>query len=119
MKNTLLSVKKHEGKVRLHIEWPAEGNDADLMRAHDWDIPVVHALALAAGIVSEVVASLRLPPSTRQKGAETSQPATTETASAIDAPPGVSAVDSDVATSACEPGDLRVASTGDETNRTR
>lgn len=61
MNNTQVSVKKHEGKIRLHIEWPVDGDDPDLMRKHDWDIPVVHALALAAGLLGEAVGLLRFP----------------------------------------------------------
>jgi len=60
MNNTRLSVAKHEGKVRLHIEWPVEG-DPELMRQKDHDIPVVHALAVAAAIVSEAAGILRFP----------------------------------------------------------
>jgi hypothetical protein len=71
MNNTQLSVKKHEGKIRLHIEWPVVGEDPDLMRKHDWDIPVVHALALAGAIVNEAVGLLRFPASPRSKAPTT------------------------------------------------
>jgi hypothetical protein len=66
-----ISVTKHEGKIRMHLELPVGGDDPALIRVHDVDIPVVHDLAIAAGLVNESVAILRFPTSPRQKGAQT------------------------------------------------
>lgn len=63
-----ISVGKHEGKVRLHLELPVEGEDS-LVRMHDVDMPVVHALAVAGAIVTEAAGLLRFTAKPGQGGA--------------------------------------------------